>query len=334
MICTGLDLLSLDGCHAILCCNSSVAFKKVRRFLRIASWIYKARKEKGLCSALRAWSVLHNSQGAVAVAYCNTLSHSSCRPARLQDLQWWLAEAVFRRRSKSGLKDPVLSIRLLAQKWWRGLDGRKQNWSRWPVVCGGEMSLTWTDKALFVFSSRQDRTDIRPQEYTAYGLKVCIYSIPVLDMMCCDWWLVHFLKWPRSRRFWLSCSWPRIQLTAMKSVIMHISCTAESWCYCMEVVVVKQLCSRIRQFQLCRLGAVTPLRTDVNDGPFPLRQCQRDCLDACAQGARVVEMACGSGKTRVMKELVSNISGKVAWSISKPWYLTSFDEVAKCDLWS
>ncbi len=73
----------------------------------------------------------------------------------------------------------------------------------------------------------------------------------------------------------------------------------------------------IRQFQLRRLGAVTPLRTDANDGPFPLRQCQQDCLDACAQGARVVEMACGTGKTRVMKELVSNISGKVAWPISK-----------------
>jgi superfamily II DNA or RNA helicase len=42
-----------------------------------------------------------------------------------------------------------------------------------------------------------------------------------------------------------------------------------------------------------------------------LRQCQRDCLDACAKGARVVEMACGTGKTQVIKELVSNVSGRV-----------------------
>ena len=42
-----------------------------------------------------------------------------------------------------------------------------------------------------------------------------------------------------------------------------------------------------------------------------LRQCQKDCLEACAKGARVIEMACGTGKTRVMKELVGNVSGKV-----------------------
>ena len=45
----------------------------------------------------------------------------------------------------------------------------------------------------------------------------------------------------------------------------------------------------------------------------PLRQCQKDCLEACAKGARKIEMACGTGKTRVMKELVSNVSGRVAW---------------------
>ena len=86
----------------------------------------------------------------------------------------------------------------------------------------------------------------------------------------------------------------------------------------MGVLVVKQLCSAIGFFQLHRLGAVTPLRTDPSDGPFSLRRCQRDCLDACAQGARVVEMACGTGKTRVIKELAWNISGKVTWPGSKP----------------
>ena len=47
-----------------------------------------------------------------------------------------------------------------------------------------------------------------------------------------------------------------------------------------------------------------------NDDPA-LRPCQTDCLSACAKGARIIEMACGTGKTRVIKELVRNISGKV-----------------------
>ena len=49
------------------------------------------------------------------------------------------------------------------------------------------------------------------------------------------------------------------------------------------------------------------LQADSSDPP--LRPCQQECLEACAKGARVIEMACGTGKTRVMKELVRNISG-------------------------
>ena len=41
---TGLDLLSLDGSHAVGCWNASVSFKEVRRFLRMARWVYKARE--------------------------------------------------------------------------------------------------------------------------------------------------------------------------------------------------------------------------------------------------------------------------------------------------
>ena len=48
----------------------------------------------------------------------------------------------------------------------------------------------------------------------------------------------------------------------------------------------------------------------LNGDPI-LRPCQTDCLKACAKGARIIEMACGTGKTRVIKELVRNISGKV-----------------------
>ncbi|CAE7911379.1 irc3 [Symbiodinium necroappetens] len=43
----------------------------------------------------------------------------------------------------------------------------------------------------------------------------------------------------------------------------------------------------------------------------PLRPCQQACLEACATGARVIQMACGTGKTRVIRELAQNVSGKV-----------------------
>ena len=43
----------------------------------------------------------------------------------------------------------------------------------------------------------------------------------------------------------------------------------------------------------------------------PLRPCQERCIRACAEGARVIEMACGTGKTRVMRELADQVCGRV-----------------------
>ncbi|CAE7570386.1 unnamed protein product [Symbiodinium sp. CCMP2456] len=43
----------------------------------------------------------------------------------------------------------------------------------------------------------------------------------------------------------------------------------------------------------------------------PLRPCQEACLEACAKGARVIEMACGTGKTRVIRELAAKQKEKV-----------------------
>ena len=65
---------------------------------------------------------------------------------------------------------------------------------------------------------------------------------------------------------------------------------------------------------LVRLSAGLPSPADGTGGVPPLRQCQRNCLDACTKGARVIEMACGTGKTRVIQELVSNVSGRVLWT--------------------
>ena len=73
-----------------------------------------------------------------------------------------------------------------------------------------------------------------------------------------------------------------------------------------------------------RLSAALPSQAahGTGDTQPPLRQCQRDCLHACAKGARVIEMACGTGKTRVIKELVSNVSGRVLWALDSGLVLT------------
>ena len=44
----------------------------------------------------------------------------------------------------------------------------------------------------------------------------------------------------------------------------------------------------------------------------PLRPCQVECMEACGKGARIIEMACGTGKTRVIKELLSTVSGRAS----------------------
>ncbi|CAK0802363.1 unnamed protein product [Prorocentrum cordatum] len=46
-----------------------------------------------------------------------------------------------------------------------------------------------------------------------------------------------------------------------------------------------------------------------------LRPCQRDCIRACRAGARIIEMACGTGKTLVMRRLADKASGRVLVSV-------------------
>ena len=38
----GVDLLSLDGSLAVRCSNSTLPHAEVKRFLRMARWVYKA----------------------------------------------------------------------------------------------------------------------------------------------------------------------------------------------------------------------------------------------------------------------------------------------------
>ncbi|CAE7192775.1 unnamed protein product [Symbiodinium sp. CCMP2456] len=58
----------------------------------------------------------------------------------------------------------------------------------------------------------------------------------------------------------------------------------------------------------------------------PLRRCQEDCLEACAKGARVIEMACGTGKTRVIRELAAQQTGKVLVTVPSLVLLEQFSE--------
>ena len=63
------------------------------------------------------------------------------------------------------------------------------------------------------------------------------------------------------------------------------------------------------RWQQLQRNAAPPLA----DGPMadpPLWPCQEACLAACAKGARVIEMACGTGKTRVIRELAAKHSGQ------------------------
>ncbi|CAE7949612.1 irc3 [Symbiodinium sp. KB8] len=56
----------------------------------------------------------------------------------------------------------------------------------------------------------------------------------------------------------------------------------------------------------------------------PLRPCQQACLEACAKGARVIQMACGTGKTRVIRELAQTIVGKVLITVPSRLLLEQF----------
>ena len=62
--------------------------------------------------------------------------------------------------------------------------------------------------------------------------------------------------------------------------------------------------------RLVKDSSHSSISEDVQDPP--LRPCQLDCVDACGKGARIIEMACGTGKTLVIKELVANVSGRVS----------------------
>lgn len=96
----------------------------------------------------------------------------------------------------------------------------------------------------------------------------------------------------------------------------------------MELQTANASCKRVSEIEIEQLAGtsleaaryVSDLGLDVFKKALPsvsqgheppLRSCQVECLRACLDGAEIVEMACGTGKTRVMRELASQAQGRV-----------------------
>ena len=92
------------------------------------------------------------------------------------------------------------------------------------------------------------------------------------------------------------------------------SVSADSRRWLKECGGQRKILTKKRLRQLCHDAAASVLTSgqalaeELWDPP--LRPCQEACLEACAKGARVIEMACGTGKTRVIRELATKQTGK------------------------
>lgn len=129
-------------------------------------------------------------------------------------------------------------------------------------------------------------------------------------------------------RYWRSSAPEGLQFTSGMNAMLEKSSllfrTGRSFqfiCRCLFV------CCLLRSIGVRLSTGLLSAATDGNGDVQPLRSCQCDCLDACAKGARVIEMACGTGKTRVIKELVLNATGRAPdWfkNILGPYFLGAF----------
>eukprot|EP00439_Symbiodinium_sp_Y106_P079113 s585_g17.t2 len=92
----------------------------------------------------------------------------------------------------------------------------------------------------------------------------------------------------------------------------------------------RKILTKKRLHQLCCDDVTSVLTSGQATGdhlPDPrLRPCQEACLEACAEGARVIEMACGTGKTRVIRELAAKVPGKVLVTVPSRVLLEQFAE--------
>ena len=66
----GVDLLSLDGRLAVRCSNTTLPYKEVKRFIRVARWIYKAANFNGPTGSCRV-----NSHDMFTVLRVETVCH-------------------------------------------------------------------------------------------------------------------------------------------------------------------------------------------------------------------------------------------------------------------
>ena len=68
----GVDLLSLDGSLAVRCSNSTLPYAEVKRFLRMARWVYKAPL------AYLAGRVSEIAFVCICICLCAWLANSTC----------------------------------------------------------------------------------------------------------------------------------------------------------------------------------------------------------------------------------------------------------------
>ena len=61
----GIDLLSLDGRLAVRCSNTTLPYQEVKRFIRVARWIYKATPSEWHCNSLVAHAELISPMFAI-----------------------------------------------------------------------------------------------------------------------------------------------------------------------------------------------------------------------------------------------------------------------------
>ena len=238
----GVDLLSLDGRRAVRCSNATLPHAEVKRFLRMARWVYKAPLVylKGGVSEIVFVSVC---------AYGLQIVHVHSRPTKnsLRFVPAWATQA-------ENCTLVTSNLQLVSKKSRSWLQRSHAQLQRIPR----KTMQRWQSEEVELLACHFNSNDMKALLIYLHGSYSC--RIP------------H-----RSSSFYF-----------FASVFSD------------------------------RLAGSNPESTGGTYGEGsassdpPLRKCQQDCLEACAKGARKIEMACGTGKTRVMKELVRNISGRVS----------------------
>jgi len=75
LVLSGVDLLSLDGRLAVRCSNATLPYQEVKRFIRVARWVYKATPSEWHCNSLVAHAELIRLCLPSGVSVCRSCFH-------------------------------------------------------------------------------------------------------------------------------------------------------------------------------------------------------------------------------------------------------------------